>query len=65
MSWGTIWRTKMRDDALKNLIKTNTHSPGMYRAVMPLQNVDAFYTAFDIKEGDGMYLKPEDRVRIW
>jgi putative endopeptidase len=37
----------------------------MYRAVMPLQNVDAFYTAFDIKEGDGMYLKPEDRVRIW
>jgi len=65
MSWGTIWRTKMRDDALKNLIKTNTHSPGMYRAVMPLQNVDAFYTAFDIKEGDNMYLAPEDRVRIW
>lgn len=65
LSWGTIWRTKMRDDALKNLIKTNTHSPGMYRAVMPLQNVDAFYDAFDIKEGDAMYLKPEDRVRIW
>ncbi len=65
MSWGTIWRTKMRDDALKNLIKTNTHSPGMYRAVMPLQNVDAFYTAFNIIEGDAMYLAPEDRVRIW
>ena len=65
MSWSTVWRTKMRDDALKNLIKTNTHAPGMYRAVMPLQNVDAFYTAFDIKEGDNMYLAPEDRVRIW
>ena len=65
MSWGTIWRTKMRDDALKNLIKTNPHSPGMFRAVMPLQNVDAFYEAFNIKEGDKMYLKPEDRVKIW
>ncbi len=65
LSWGTIWRTKMRDEALKNLIMTNTHSPGMYRAYMPLKNVDAFYTAFDVKEGDNMYLKPEDRVRIW
>ena len=65
LSWGTIWRTKMRDEALKNLIMTNTHAPGMYRAYMPLKNVDAFYTAFDVKEGDEMYLKPEDRVRIW
>ena len=65
LSWGTIWRTKMRDEALKNLIMTNTHSPGKYRAYMPLKNVDAFYEAFDVKEGDEMYLKPEDRVRIW
>ncbi|MCG1035016.1 M13 family metallopeptidase [Polaribacter sargassicola] len=65
LSWGTIWRTKMRDEALKNLIMTNTHSPGMYRAYMPLKNVDAFYEAFDVKEGDKMYLAPEDRVRIW
>lgn len=65
MSWGTIWRTKYRDDALRNLIKTDPHSPGMARAVMPLQNVDAFYEAFDLVEGDKMYLKPEDRVKIW
>lgn len=65
MSWGTIWRTKMRDEALKNLIMTNTHAPGMYRAYMPLKNVDAFYEAFNVKEGDKMYLKPEERVRIW
>lgn len=65
MSWGTIWRTKMRDEALKNLIMTDTHAPGMYRAYMPLKNVDAFYEAFDVQEGDNMYLKPEDRVRIW
>ncbi len=65
LSWGTIWRTKMRDDALKNRIMTDTHAPGMYRAYMPLKNVDAFYAAFNVKEGDNMYLKPEDRVRIW
>ncbi len=65
LSWGTIWRTKMRDEALKNLITTNTHAPGQYRAYMPLKNVDAFYDAFGVKEGDEMYLKPEDRVRIW
>ncbi|MCL7762192.1 M13 family metallopeptidase [Polaribacter sp. Z014] len=65
LSWGTIWRTKMRDEALKNLIMTNPHSPGMYRAYIPLKNVDAFYKAFDVKEGDEMYLKPEDRVKIW
>ena len=65
LSWGTIWRTKMRDEALKNLIMTNTHAPGMYRAYMPLKNVDAFYDAFDVQEGDKMYLNPEDRVRIW
>ena len=65
MSWATVWRTKMRDDALKNLIKTDPHSPGMYRAYMPLQNMDAFYEVFEIKQGDDMYLEPEMRVRIW
>ena len=65
LSWGTIWRTKMRDEALKNRIMTDSHAPGMYRAYMPLKNVDAFYTAFDVKPGDNMYLAPEDRVRIW
>ena len=65
LSWGTIWRVKMRDDALKNRIKTDPHSPGAQRAVMPLQNVDAFYEAFDIVEGDATYISPEDRVKIW
>lgn len=65
MSWATVWRTLTREDALRTQIKTDPHSPGIYRAVQPLKNIDAFYEAFDIKEGDGMYLKPEDRVRIW
>lgn len=65
MSWATVWRTKSRDEALRTQIKTDPHSPGMVRAVQPLLNVDAFYEAFDIKEGDANYLAPEDRVRIW
>ena len=65
ISWATIWRTKMRDEAIKNQVKTDPHSPGIYRAYVPLQNVDAFYQAFGIKPGDSMYVKPDDRVKIW
>lgn len=65
LSWATVWRTKMREEALRTRIKTDPHSPGQYRAYVPLQNVDAFYEAFDVKEGDKMYIAPEDRVRIW
>jgi endothelin-converting enzyme/putative endopeptidase len=43
-------------------VKTDPHSPGMYRAYVPL-NVDAFYQAFDIKKGDGMYIEPDKRVK--
>lgn len=65
MSWATVWRTLTRDDALRTLIKTDPHSPGIVRATQPLKNIDVFYDAFDIKEGDAMWLAPEDRVRIW
>jgi len=65
LSWATVWRTKIREDALRSRIKTDTHSPGEYRAYVPLQNIDYFYEAFNIKEGDQMYLAPEKRVRIW
>ena len=65
MSWATVWRTLTREDALRNQIKTDPHSPGIYRATQPLKNIDAFYEAFGIKEGDKMWLAPEKRVRIW
>ncbi|MCC1485444.1 M13 family metallopeptidase [Winogradskyella immobilis] len=65
MSWATVWRTLIRDEALRTQIKTDPHSPGIQRAIQPLKNIDAFYKAFDIKEGDKMYLNPEKRVRIW
>ena len=65
MSWATVWRTLTREDALRTQIKTDPHSPGLVRATQPLKNIDAFYEAFGIKEGDAMYLDPEQRVRIW
>ena len=65
ISWATIWRIKMRDEALKTRIMTDPHSPGMYRGYVPLLHTDSFYEAFDIKEGDQMYLKPQERVKIW
>ena len=65
ISWSTVWRSKSRDEALKNQVKTDPHSPGMYRAYVPLQNVDSFYDAFQIKPNDNMYIIPEKRVHIW
>jgi predicted metalloendopeptidase len=65
ISWATIWRSKMRDEAIKNQVKTDPHTPGMYRAYVPLLNLETFHKAFDIKPGDGMYLEPEKRVKIW
>ena len=65
MSWATIWRTLIREDALRTQIKTDPHSPGVNRAIQPLKNVDAFYEAFDIQKGDPMWLPKEERARIW
>ncbi|MEO8383299.1 MAG: M13-type metalloendopeptidase [Acidobacteriota bacterium] len=65
LGWGQVWRTMMRDDALRQQLATNSHSPGTVRAVNPLRNVDAWYDAFGVKEGDKSYVKPEERVRIW
>ena len=65
MSWATVWRTKQRDESLRNQVKTDPHTPGRYRATEPLKNIDAFYEAFNITEGDAMFVAPEDRVRIW
>jgi len=65
MAWAQVWRTVQRPDALRQQLMTNAHSPGTVRALAPLRNVDAWYEAFGVKEGDANYLKPEDRVRIW
>lgn len=65
LAWAQVWKGKYRDEALLRLIKTDPHSPVMFRANGPLRNLDAWYRAFDVKPGDAMYLPPEQRVRIW
>lgn len=65
LSWATIWRAKTTEAFVVNQVKTDPHSPAQYRAVGPLVNVDGFYEAFDIKEGDKLYLPKEKRIVIW
>lgn len=65
LSWATIWRTKSTEKYMINQVKTDPHSPGMYRAVGPLVNTEAWYKAFGVKEGDKHYKKPEERIKIW
>ncbi len=64
LGWAQVWRGKTRDAALLAQLTSNPHSPERYR-VWTLRNFDPWYAAFDVKPGDAMYLKPEDRVRIW
>ncbi|REC52922.1 MULTISPECIES: M13 family metallopeptidase [Chryseobacterium] len=65
MSWATVWRTKSTDQYMTNQVKTDPHSPGIFRAFGPLVNQDSFIKAFDIKPGDKMYKAPQDRIKIW
>jgi putative endopeptidase len=65
MAHAQVWRAIQRDDALRNQLLTDPHSPAPARGSIPERNMDAWYAAFDVKEGDKQYLAPEDRVRIW
>lgn len=65
LGWAQVWRSKMRDEALSERLKTDPHSPAEYRVQGVLPNLEAFYKAFGVKEGDGMYLPEEERVVIW
>jgi putative endopeptidase len=65
LGWAQVWRAKLRDQFTLVLLKTDPHSPNRFRANGSLMNQDAFYSAFNVKPGDKMYLPPEKRVRIW
>jgi putative endopeptidase len=58
------WRKLQDEPGLRQQIATDSHSPGRYRSAT-VRNVDEWYKAFDIGPGDKLYLKPEDRVRLW
>ena len=65
MGFGQVWRSKMREEAQIKQVKTDPHSPGQFRANGTMKNQPGFYDAFGVKEGDPMYLAPEQRVIIW
>ncbi len=65
LGFAQIWRGKMRDEQVKAQVASDPHSPAYFRGYGTVRNVDAWYEAFGVKEGDAMYVKPEDRVRIW
>ena len=64
IAFGQAWRSKTRDAALRQLITTNVHAPGPFRAET-VRNLDAWYQAFDVQPDAKLYLKPDQRVKIW
>jgi len=65
LSFAQIWRSKQREDAARQRVVSDPHSPDRYRVNGTIRNVEGWYSAFDIKPGDPLYIAPEDRVHIW
>ncbi len=65
LSIARIWRVKTREAYLRNYIKTNSHSPPIWRVNGPLMNFAPFYEAFDVKPGDKNYKPASERIKIW
>ena len=65
LGYAEVWRVLYRDEALRNLLISDPHSPGQYRVNGVVRNVDAWYAAFGVKPTDRLYLAPAERVHIW
>ena len=65
INFATIWRTKYRPELQSLLLTIDCHAPAKLRTNVQIQNSDDFYTTFNVKKGDPMYLPPEKRVKIW
>ncbi len=65
LGWSQVWRRKYRDAEMVRRILIDPHAPSRYRANGPVMNLDAFYDAFHVKEGDELYKPPAERIRIW
>jgi putative endopeptidase len=64
LAFGQAWRSKIRDDALRQRLATDVHAPAEFRA-LTVRNLDAWYPAFEVQPGEKLYLDPKERVRIW
>lgn len=65
LGWGQVWRIQFREEALRRQLMTGPHAPGEYRVLGAVSNMPAFYEAFELNPGDGLFREPEDRVKIW
>ncbi|MBW8882596.1 MAG: M13 family metallopeptidase, partial [Asticcacaulis sp.] len=65
MGFAQVWRSKYRDEAVRQQVTTDPHSPAVFRVIGPVRNIDAWYKAFNVQPGDKYYVAPESRVRIW
>jgi predicted metalloendopeptidase len=65
LGWAQVWRQLARDEYTRNQVMSDPHSPAEYRVNGVVRNVDAWYDAFGVKEGDKLYLAPDKRVKIW
>ncbi|HYK46337.1 MAG TPA: M13 family metallopeptidase [Parafilimonas sp.] len=65
LSWAQIWRSNILPDFQAQLVLTDPHSPGMYRCNGPVQNMDAWYAAFNVQPGDKMYKPESERIKVW
>lgn len=65
LGWAQAWRSKSTEEALRILVNTNPHSPADFRVNGVVRNIPEFYEAFDVKEGEALYLASEERVKIW
>jgi putative endopeptidase len=65
MAWAQVWRSMIRDDALRQRLVTDPHSPAEYRVNGVVRNIDAWYEAFEVESDAALYLPPEERVSIW
>jgi putative endopeptidase len=65
LAWAQVWRAKQRDDLVRKEVVSDPHSPPEFRTNGVVRNLDDWYTAFDVKPGDSLYVSPGARVRIW
>jgi len=65
LGWAQAWRFKAQEASLRRRLVTDPHSPPRYRANGIVVHMPEFHEAFGTKEGDGMYLPPEKRLKIW
>ena len=63
-SWANIWKLNIKHDRKLMLLSCDPHAPCDFRGNL-VKNCNEFYKAFDVKEGDNMYLPENERLVMW